>query len=75
MQETTEPGVVWQKATMSQALNACVEVASDPDGDAVWIRDSKEPAVVQRYTRQEFACFLDGAKRGEFDHLIAPRQV
>ena len=59
----------WIKASASQASGFCVEVAHHPDG--VVVRDSKAPedgAIL--YTRDEFAAFLDGAKRGEFDHLL-----
>jgi hypothetical protein len=35
------------------------------------LRDSKNPAIQLFYTRTEIAAFLDGAKRGEFDHLVS----
>jgi hypothetical protein len=57
----------WFKASASDAANGCVEVAFLIDG-AVALRDSKDrdkPAHI--YTAHEWACFLDGAKRGEFD--------
>lgn len=59
----------WTKSQSSQAAGYCVEVASSADGVAV--RDAASPedgALV--YTRNEFAAFIDGVKRGEFDHLV-----
>ena len=59
----------WIRSSASQAAGMCVEVADHPGGVA--LRDSKAPedgAIL--YTREEFAAFLDGAKRGEFDHLV-----
>jgi len=58
----------WVKARRSSALNACVELAVDHD--AILIRDSKDPTTCLRYSRLEIESFLDGAKRGEFDHLL-----
>lgn len=59
----------WIKAAISESRGMCVEVAHISDGVA--IRNSVNPndgAIF--YTRDEFAAFLDGAKRGEFDHLV-----
>ena len=38
----------------------------------VEIRDTKDDAAgpVLRFTDAEYAAWLDGAKRGEFDHLL-----
>jgi hypothetical protein len=59
----------WRKARRSQANGACVEVA--PLNGMVAVRDSKDPAGPRLlYTTAEFAAFLDGAKKGEFDDLI-----
>jgi hypothetical protein len=59
----------WRKATASSTNGACVEMAQLPDG-AIGIRDSKNPdGPVLRLTRHEIACWLDGAKHGEFDDL------
>jgi hypothetical protein len=45
-----------------------VEVASL--GDRVALRDSKhQDGPVLRFTPEEWAVFLAGAKAGEFDHL------
>jgi hypothetical protein len=48
-----------------------VELAVDQE--FILLRDSKDPDTVLRYTRPELAAFLDGAKRGEFDHLLDGR--
>lgn len=62
--------LAWQKAAASEH-NGCVEAAALLEGVAV--RDSKDPdGPVLAYTRREWAAFLDGVKRGEFDHLAEP---
>jgi hypothetical protein len=55
----------WHKSTASNA-GSCVEVAR---ADAhVWVRDSKDPlGPVLGFTRQEWAAFVVGVHRGEFD--------
>lgn len=60
----------WTKAKAS-GDGACVEVAPLPDG-GVAVKDSKQghDGPILAYTSREFAAFLDGAKKGEFDHLI-----
>jgi hypothetical protein len=46
----------------------CVAVRHDPGGPGVHVRDSKHPdGPVLVFTEQEWAAFLVGAKRGEFD--------
>jgi hypothetical protein len=58
----------WIKATRSGDDADCVEMRRD--GDVIAVRDSKDKAgPVLRYTPAEFAAWLDGAKKGEFDHL------
>ena len=64
----SERGLQWIKASRSISASACFELALD--GDEIALRNSRDPGVVLRYTRQELAAFLDGAKRGEFDHLL-----
>jgi len=45
----------------------CVEVAAHPDG-GIRVRDSKDAdGPVLRFTDREWACFLEGARGGEFD--------
>jgi hypothetical protein len=65
----TPSNLRWIKASRSAALNACVELA--PCGDMIALRDSKDPSVMLRLTHLEISAFIDGAKRGEFDHLVA----
>lgn len=65
------PPMQWVKARRS-AVGNCVELAAHPDGQHVAVRHSKEPdGVALVYTKAEVEAFLDGAKRGEFDHLVA----
>jgi hypothetical protein len=56
--------VHWRRSTKCASGN-CVEVASV--GDQVWVRDSKDPQVVQIYSRVEWDAFKAGVKSGEFD--------
>jgi len=58
----------WTKASRSVGISACVELARD--GEFIALRNSREPDVRLRYTSVEIEAFVDGAKRGEFDHLI-----
>jgi hypothetical protein len=56
----------WHKANAS-GLAGCVELARQA---IILIRDSKDPdGPVLAYTVEEWAAFLDGAKKGEFDNL------
>jgi Domain of unknown function (DUF397) len=58
----------WRKASAS-GNNGCVELAPLPGG-GIAVRDSKDPAgAVLSFTAHEWASFLDGLSRGEFDHL------
>ena len=64
----TTPQLQWVKASASAGNGNCVEVTRLHDG--IGVRDSKDPhGPVLRYTPQEWAAFLDGAKAGEFDSL------
>jgi hypothetical protein len=63
--------LTWIKASASMGADACVEFARA--GELIAVRDSKNadtPPLM--YTRAEIAAFLDGAKKGEFDHLLLP---
>jgi hypothetical protein len=61
----------WTKATASAQDGSCVEQRRH-DG-LVEVRDTKDPAgPVLRLHRAEYAAWLDGARRGEFDHLLHP---
>ena len=57
----------WRTATKS-AGGDCVQVRSN--AGMVSVRDSKHPeGSVLSYTRREWAAFIDGVKRGEFDEF------
>jgi hypothetical protein len=57
---------VWFKASLSNGGTGCVEVAHLESWTVV--RDSKDPGgPVHCYTPHEWACFLDGARAGQFD--------
>jgi Domain of unknown function (DUF397) len=58
----------WVKASLSAGLNACVELA--PYGGMIALRDSKDPDIFLRFTPLEIFAFINGARRGEFDHLV-----
>lgn len=60
----------WIKATASGDQGGdCVEMRRS--GDAIEVRHSKNPdGGILRYSPAEWAAWLDGAKKGEFDHLI-----
>jgi hypothetical protein len=61
--------IKWRKAARSGNVGACVEVAH-LDADTIGVRDSKDPGgPVLRFTRAEFAAFVDGARNGEFDKI------
>jgi hypothetical protein len=63
---TTTP---WIKASASNEQGSCVEVRAA--ADAIEVRDTKDRSgPVLRFTRAEFAAWLDGASKGEFDHLL-----
>jgi hypothetical protein len=58
----------WTRASACINGSECVEMRQH-DG-AVEVRDSKNPeGGTLRFTSGEWAAWLDGAKKGEFDHL------
>jgi hypothetical protein len=58
----------WIKASASDASGQCVEQRRR--NGAIEVRDSKDPdGPMLRFTSAEFTAWLDGAKKGEFDHL------
>ena len=59
----------WIKASASSSTGSCVEMRRN--GDVVEVRDTKDGGTgpTLRFTPAEFAAWLDGAKRGEFDRL------
>lgn len=65
----------WVKASRSGAQGSCVEQRRF--AGMVEVRDTKDGGAgpVLRFTEAEFAAWLDGAKKGEFDHLIARHQA
>ena len=59
----------WIKASASTDNTQCVEMRH-AEGH-VEIRDSKDPhGGTLRLTPEEWATWLAGAKRGEYDHLL-----
>ncbi|WP_046469336.1 DUF397 domain-containing protein [Allosalinactinospora lopnorensis] len=62
--------VVWHKSRLSNPNGNCVEIARLPDGE-VAVRNSRHPhgpALI--YTPAEITAFVQGAKAGDFDHLM-----
>lgn len=59
----------WVKAEASASNNDCVEMRRH--AGRVEVRDSKDRGAghVLRFTAAEWAAWLDGARKGEFDHL------
>ncbi|OLT14232.1 hypothetical protein BJF78_19730 [Pseudonocardia sp. CNS-139] len=68
MRALDQAGLTWHKASKSHGVGACVELAVS--GERILLRDSKNPGVHLSYTPAEIDAFIDGAKRGEFDHLL-----
>ena len=63
----TIPQDGWFKAAASGGgtSDGCVEVNI---GETIYVRDSKDPAgSVLAFNAHEWACFLDGARNGEFN--------
>jgi hypothetical protein len=60
----------WIKATRSGSGGSCVQLRTWEG--VVEVRDNKagESGAILRFTPAEFAAFLDGARKGEFDHLL-----
>jgi hypothetical protein len=59
----------WIKALASSAGGQCVEMRRTDH--VIEVRDSKNPdGPTLTYTAAEFAAWLDGAKKGEFDQLL-----
>jgi hypothetical protein len=66
------PPVAWQKSRRSNPSGNCVELAMLPGGDEIAVRNSRDPegpALI--YTSAEIAAFVQGAKEGDFDNLLA----
>ena len=60
----------WVKASRSGQTQECVEQRRN--SGAVEVRDTKDRGTgpTLRFTEAEYAAWLDGAKRGKFDHLV-----
>ena len=68
---TQQPDTPWTKATRSGTQGQCVEMRRR--AGSVEVRDSKDPdGAVLRFTASEFAAWVGGAGRAEFDHLAQP---
>jgi len=58
----------WQKSSFSGGGGEqCVEVARSAEG--ILLRESDDPRVVTRTSRDKFAALVQGIKAGEFDHI------
>lgn len=61
----------WFKSQASNSGEGCVEISHLPDG-GVAVRHSKSPEdTVVAYSAWEWDCFIDGAKKGEFDRPVS----
>ena len=60
----------WIKASQSGNSGDCVEMRAH--NGAIEVRDTKQngSGPTLGFTKAEFAAWLDGAKKGEFDHLV-----
>jgi hypothetical protein len=59
--------LAWRKSSFSMGNGNCVEIA-DLGGGHVAVRDSKDKTgPVLTFTPGEWAAFLDGARKNEFD--------
>ncbi|MEW2544874.1 DUF397 domain-containing protein [Streptomyces sp. NPDC047002] len=68
MKQTDLSKVVWRKSSYSSANGQCVEVAQA--GEAVAVRDSKDPAgSALVFAAGEFTAFVRGVTCGGFDQL------
>lgn len=63
--------VAWCKSARSGPQGNCVEFADLEPGGRVAVRNSRDPqgpALI--YTRAEIHALIEGAKDGDFDHLL-----
>jgi Domain of unknown function (DUF397) len=67
---TGATGVCWRKSRRSNSQGACVELGGLADGN-VAIRNSRHPGgPALLSTRAEIRALIEGAKEGDFDHLL-----
>jgi Domain of unknown function (DUF397) len=67
---TIDETTPWTKATASDTGSSCVEQRRHEG--MIEVRDTKDDGTgpVLRFTKAEYAAWLDGAAKGEFSHLI-----
>lgn len=67
---STDRTTPWIKAKLSDTGSSCIEQRRS--GDAIEVRDTKDHGAgpVLRFSLDEYAAWLDGAKSGEFDNLL-----
>lgn len=68
MQSPPQAGLDWVKSSLCDASTGCVELAVS--GDMIAVRSSHRPDTHIYYTFAEIVAWIDGAKRGDFDHLV-----
>lgn len=64
--------VTWRKSRRSNPSGNCVEMARLPGETGFAVRNSRDPegpALI--YTRAEMVAFVQGARDGDFNDLIA----
>lgn len=62
--------VSWLKSRASNPSGNCVEMARLPDG-GIAVRNSRFPdGPALLYTLAEIDAFIQGAKDGDFDHML-----
>lgn len=61
---------LWIKASASDQGNGCIEQRRH--AGMIEVRDTKDHGAgpVLRFTPAEYTAWLDGAGKGEFDHLL-----
>ncbi len=71
MRASSMQGIVWRKSRYSNSSGECVQLAELPN-QGIAIRNSRYPngpALI--YTYAEFAAFVHGVKKGDFDDLVS----
>jgi hypothetical protein len=66
------PTLDWRKSARSNSGGSCVELAELPGGLQVAMRNSRYPeGPVLIYTQDEIVAFIEAARDGDFDDLVA----